>query len=52
MPFSAKRKMVDACFKGAILYGCESWIEVSCQVIDKLYIGALKIITCNSQDYS
>ena len=42
MPFSAKRKVVDACFNAAILYGCESWIGVSCQVIDKLYIGAIK----------
>ena len=42
MPFSAKRKVVDACFNAAILYGCESWIGVSCQIIDKLYIGAIK----------
>ena len=42
MPFGAKCKVVEACFNAAILYGCESCVGVSCQVMEKLYIGALK----------
>ena len=44
MPFCAKRKVVEACFNASILYGCESWIGVSCQMVDKMYIGALKCL--------
>ena len=35
-PFCVKRKVVEAAFNAAILYGCESWIGVSCQVVEKL----------------
>ena len=40
--FCVKHKVVEAAFNAAILYGCESWIGVSCQVVEKLYISAIK----------
>ena len=43
-PFYVKRKVVEAAFNAAILYGCESWIGVSCQVVEKLYISAIKCL--------
>ena len=43
-PFCVKRKVVEAAFNAAILYGCESWIGVSCQVVEKLYIKAIKCL--------
>ena len=35
-PFCVKRKVVEAAFNSAILYGCESWIGGNCQEVDKL----------------
>ena len=43
-PFCVKRKVVEAAFNAAILYGCESWLGVSCQVVEKLYISAIKCL--------
>ena len=43
-PFCVKRKVVEAAFNAAILYSCESWIDASCQAVDKLYIGAIKYL--------
>ena len=43
-PFCVKSKVVEAAFNDAILYGCESWIGVSCQVVEKLYISAIKCL--------
>ena len=43
-PFCVKRKVVEAAFDAAILYSCESWIDASCQAVDKLYIGAIKYL--------
>ena len=34
-PFCVKRKVVEAAFNSAILYGCESWIGGNCQEVDK-----------------
>ena len=31
IPFAAKRKVVEAAFNAAILYGCETWLGASCQ---------------------
>ena len=42
--FCVKRKVVEAAFNAAILYSCESWIDASCQAVDKLYIGAIKYL--------
>ena len=43
-PFCVKRKVVEAAFNAAILCSCESSIDASCQVVDKLYIGAIKYL--------
>ena len=42
MPFFVKRKVVDAAFNAAILYGCESWIDVNLKPVEKLYNSALR----------
>ena len=44
MPFIAKRKVVEAAFNSAILYGCECWLDTGLQAMDKLYTGALKYL--------
>ena len=44
MPFIVKRKVLDAAFNAAILYGCETWIGVSCQCVNTLYIAAIKAL--------
>ena len=43
-PFSVKRRVVEAAFNAAILYGCESWLGASCQIMDKLYTTAIKCL--------
>ena len=42
--FCVKRKVVEAAFNSAILYGCESWVGGNCQEVDKLYICAIKYL--------
>ena len=44
MPFIVKRKVLDAAFNAAILYGCETWIGASCQSVNTLYIAAIKAL--------
>ena len=44
MPFIVKRKVLDAAFNAAILYGCETWIGASCQSVNTLYISAIKAL--------
>ena len=39
-----KRNVDEATFDTAILYSCEIWIDASCQVVDKLYLGAIKYL--------
>ena len=36
--------MVNAAFNAAIFYSCESWLDVSCNVMNSLYIGAIKML--------
>ena len=43
-PFCVKRKVVEAAFNSAILYGCESWIGGNCHEVEKLYICAIKYL--------
>ena len=43
-PFSVKRRVVEAAFNAAILYGCEGWLGASCHIMDKLYITAVKCL--------
>ena len=44
IPFPAKRKVVEAAFNAAILYGCESWLGASCQCVRTLYMGGIKVL--------
>ena len=54
MPFSVKLKILNACFLSTILYGCESWLNVSLKPVEKLYFGSIKALlgvrstTCNN----
>jgi len=43
-PFYVKRKVLEAAFNAALLYSCESWLDVSCQEVDKMYMGAIKCL--------
>ena len=42
MPFIDKRKVVEAAFNAALLYGCESWFGGNYHAVNKLYMGAIK----------
>ena len=42
MPFFVKKRVLDAAFTSALLYGCESWIDVSLADVEKLYISAIQ----------
>ena len=41
-PFFVKRKVFDAAFSSAILYGCETWLDVSLAPVEKLYMSAVR----------
>ena len=41
-PFFVKRKVFDAAFSSAILYGCESWVDVSLAPVETMYMSALR----------
>jgi hypothetical protein len=43
-PFAVKRKVVEAAFNASILYGCESWLNVNCNIMNSLYLGAIKML--------
>ena len=42
MPTVMKKKVIDAAFNAALLYGCESWLDTYLKDVEKLYIGAIK----------
>ena len=42
MPFVMKKKVIDAAFNAALLYGCESWLDTNLKDVEKLYVGAIK----------
>ena len=44
MPFIVKKKVMDAAFMSAIMYGCESWLGVCVKDMDKIYHAALKAL--------
>ena len=44
MPFHAKKKVLDAAFCAALLYGCESWLNVSVYPVEKMYHTAIKCL--------
>ena len=41
MPFCVKRKVLEAAFNSSILYGCESWLDVSFQKMEVIYMSAI-----------
>ena len=41
-PFFVKRKVFDAAFSTAILYGCESWLNVSLEPVERMYMSAVR----------
>ena len=41
-PFFVKRKVFDAAFSSAILYGCESWLDVALVPVEKMYMSAVR----------
>ena len=42
MPFFVKKQVLDEAFIAALLYGSESWLDVSLSEVEKLYISAIK----------
>jgi hypothetical protein len=46
MPFKVKLKVFEAAFNSAVLYGCESWLDVNCRVMDSIYMSAIKALLC------
>ena len=43
MLYVLKRRVLDACFVTAVLYGCEGWIGASCKVLNSVYMSAIKL---------
>ena len=41
-PFTVKKRVVDAAFMSSILYGCESWLNMSLKPVEKVYNSAIK----------
>ena len=41
-PFFVKRKVFDAAFSTAILYGCESWLDLSLKPVETMYMSAVR----------
>ena len=44
MPFFVKKKVVQAAFNSALLYGCESWLDCGLQPVEKFYVGAFRAL--------
>ena len=44
MPFSLKKRVLEACFMAAILYGSESWFTDSLVLVEKYYHAAIKMV--------
>ena len=43
-PFNVKKRVVEAAFMSSILYGCESWLNVSLKPAEKMYNAAIKAL--------
>ena len=41
-PFFVKRKVFDAAFSSAILYGCEAWLDVPLKPMETMYMAAVR----------
>ena len=44
MPFIIKRKVFEAAFNSAILYGAESWLNVNLKPMELIYMSAVKAL--------
>ncbi len=42
IPFVVKKRIFDAAFMSAILYGCESWLNADLRPVTKLYNLCIK----------
>ena len=42
--FFVKRKVFDVAFSSAILYGCESWIGVPLEPVERMYMSAVRCL--------
>ena len=43
-PFTVKKRVVEAAFMSSILYGCESWLNISLKPAEKVYNSAIKAL--------
>ena len=43
-PFLVKRRVFEAAFSSAILYGCETWIDVNLKPIETMYMRGVKAL--------
>ena len=43
-PFMVKRRVFEAAFSSAILYGCETWIDVNLKPIETMYMRGVKAL--------
>ena len=44
MPFVVKRKVFEAAFSSAILYGAECWLNCDLKPMESIYISAVKAL--------
>ena len=44
MLFCVKRTVLEAAFNSSILYGCESWLDVSFQKMEVIYMSAIRAL--------
>ena len=43
-PFQVKKKVFEAAFTSAILYGCESWVDINLKPIKQMYMSGVKAL--------
>ena len=43
-PFLVKKRVLEAAFMSSILYGCESWLNVSLKPVETMYLKAVKAL--------
>ena len=43
-PFVVKKRVLEAAFMSCILYGCEAWLNVPLQTVERMYMKAVKAL--------
>ena len=43
-PFTVKKRVVEAAFMSSILYGCESWLNISLKPVETIYNQTIKAL--------